>query len=146
MAAGAGSTAVRCSLAKLKIVATRELLPTNLPTENGSYSPFQRLGFPRRERKSLKIRVSLDCHGRGREFESRRPRHSFFSAVTGASKETHVGYRAGFAMTALFTARNESRLDELAAVFAQDELLRFLLLVPVVERKAIREVYAGVHF
>ena len=88
----------------------------------------------------------LDCHGRGREFESRRPRHSFFSAVTGASKETHVGYRAGFAMTGLFTARNESRLDELAAVFAQDELLRFLLLVPVVERKAIREVYAGVHF
>jgi len=25
----------------------RELLPTNLPTGNGSYSPFQRLGSPR---------------------------------------------------------------------------------------------------
>jgi hypothetical protein len=28
---------------------------------------------------SLIIRVCLDCHGRGREFESRRPRHSFQS-------------------------------------------------------------------
>jgi hypothetical protein len=54
-----------------------EFLPTNLHTENGSYSLFQRLGSPRREHKSLIIRVCLDCHGRGREFESRRPRHSF---------------------------------------------------------------------
>jgi hypothetical protein len=47
----------------------------------GSYSPFQRLGSPRRERKSLTIRVCLDCHGRGREFESRRLRHSFSPVV-----------------------------------------------------------------
>ena len=40
---------------KLKIVATRKLLPTSLPTASGSYSPFQRLGSPRRERKSLEI-------------------------------------------------------------------------------------------
>jgi hypothetical protein len=26
---------------------TEKLLPTNLPTANGSYSPFQRLGSPR---------------------------------------------------------------------------------------------------
>ena len=56
-----------------------EFLPTNLPTANGSYSPFQRLGSPRRERKSLIRRVCLDCHGRGRGFESRRPRHSLQS-------------------------------------------------------------------
>src|SRR3974390_3415188 len=31
---------------------------------------------PPRESKSLIIRICLDCHGRGREFESRRPRHS----------------------------------------------------------------------
>ncbi len=30
---------------------------------------------PPRECKSLIIRVCLDCHGRGRGFESRRPRH-----------------------------------------------------------------------
>src|SRR5215831_11081910 len=34
---------------------------------------------PPRECKSLIIRVCLDCHGRGRGFESRRPRHSFQS-------------------------------------------------------------------
>jgi hypothetical protein len=62
--------------------ATREFLPTNLPTGNGSYSPFQRLGSPRRERKSLIIRVCLDCHGRGREFESGRPRHCYQSVGT----------------------------------------------------------------
>jgi len=32
---------------------------------------------PPLECKSLIRRVCLDCHGRGREFESRRPRHSF---------------------------------------------------------------------
>jgi hypothetical protein len=28
-----------------KVVATQEFLPTNLPTEKGSYSPFQRPGL-----------------------------------------------------------------------------------------------------
>ena len=43
---GSGLTAVQCSIPKLKIVATREFLPTNLPTENGSCSPLQRLAAP----------------------------------------------------------------------------------------------------
>ena len=62
---------------KRDLIAQREFLPTDLPTANGSYSPFQRLGSSRRERKSLIICVCLDCHGRGRGFESRRPRHIF---------------------------------------------------------------------
>ncbi len=43
-----------------------------------------------------------------------------------------------------FTAVNESRLDDLAAVFAEDAVLSFPMLPPVVGRKAIREFYAGV--
>jgi len=39
---------------------------------------------PPRERKSLIRRICLACHGRGREFESRRPCHSF--QVLGKSK------------------------------------------------------------
>jgi len=35
------------SIPKLRMVAARKFLPTNLPTANGSYSPFQRLGSPR---------------------------------------------------------------------------------------------------
>jgi hypothetical protein len=40
----------------------------------------QRLGSPRLESKSLIILACLDCHGRGRGFESRRPRYSLQSS------------------------------------------------------------------
>ena len=43
-----------------------------------------------------------------------------------------------------FTAVNESHLDELAAVFAEDGVLSFPTLPPVEGRKTIREFYAGV--
>jgi len=43
-----------------------------------------------------------------------------------------------------FTAVNESRLDDLAAVFAEDAVLSFPMLSPVEGRKAIRDFYAGV--
>src|SRR5579859_4432948 len=48
-----------------KSLRREKFLPTNLPTANGSYSPFQRLGSSRRERKSLIIRVCLDCRVSG---------------------------------------------------------------------------------
>ncbi len=43
-----------------------------------------------------------------------------------------------------FTAVNESRLDDLAAVFAEGAILSFPMLPHVEGRKAIREFYAGV--
>lgn len=43
-----------------------------------------------------------------------------------------------------FRAVNESRLDDLAAVFAEDAILSFPMLPPVEGRNAIREFYAGV--
>jgi ketosteroid isomerase-like protein len=43
-----------------------------------------------------------------------------------------------------FTAVNESRLDDLAAVFAEGAILSFPMLPHVGGRKAIREFYAGV--
>jgi ketosteroid isomerase-like protein len=43
-----------------------------------------------------------------------------------------------------FTAVNESRLDDLAAAFAEDAILSFPMLPPVAGRKAIQEFYAGV--
>jgi hypothetical protein len=49
----------------------RNTLSTNLPTGNGSYSAFQRLGSPRLESKSLKSRIGLACDGIGLPFESR---------------------------------------------------------------------------
>jgi len=40
--------------------------------------PFlPRFYVPSRVRKSLKFQIKVLCHGRGRGFESRRPRHSF---------------------------------------------------------------------
>ncbi len=43
-----------------------------------------------------------------------------------------------------FTAVNESRLDDLAAVFAENAVLTFPMLAAIKGRKAIREFYAGV--
>lgn len=43
-----------------------------------------------------------------------------------------------------FTAVNESRLDDLAAVFAENGVLSFPMLPPVQGRKAVRDFYAGV--
>jgi ketosteroid isomerase-like protein len=43
-----------------------------------------------------------------------------------------------------FTAVNESRLGDLAAVFAEDAVLSFPMLPPVEGRRAIRDFYAGV--
>jgi len=43
-----------------------------------------------------------------------------------------------------FSAVNESLLDDLAAVFAENAVLSFPMLAPVKGRKAIREFYAGV--
>src|SRR6202008_4047012 len=44
---GTRSSAVRRPFQVPKRTLTEELLPTNLPTGKGSYSPFQRLGSPR---------------------------------------------------------------------------------------------------
>lgn len=43
-----------------------------------------------------------------------------------------------------FTAVNESRLDDLAVVFAENGVLSFPMLPPVQGRKAVRDFYAGV--
>ena len=43
-----------------------------------------------------------------------------------------------------FAAVNETRLDDLAAVFAEDATLTFPMLEPIRGRKAIRDFYAGV--
>ncbi len=43
-----------------------------------------------------------------------------------------------------FSAVNETRLDDLAAVFAEDGVLSFPMLAPLEGRKAIRDFYAGV--
>jgi ketosteroid isomerase-like protein len=45
---------------------------------------------------------------------------------------------------AYFLAVNETRLDDLAACFAEDARLEFPTLQPVVGRKNIRDFYAGV--
>ncbi len=43
-----------------------------------------------------------------------------------------------------FAAVNDTRLDDLAAVFAEDAVLRFPMLPPIRGRNAIREFYGGV--
>jgi ketosteroid isomerase-like protein len=43
-----------------------------------------------------------------------------------------------------FSAVNETRLDDLAAVFAPDGVLHFPALAPLRGRQAIRDFYAGV--
>jgi ketosteroid isomerase-like protein len=43
-----------------------------------------------------------------------------------------------------FAAVNETRLDDLAAVFVEDGVLSFPMLSPIEGRKAIRDFYAGV--
>lgn len=43
-----------------------------------------------------------------------------------------------------FAAVNETRLDDLAAVFAPDGVLTFPMLEPIRGRKGIRDFYAGV--
>jgi ketosteroid isomerase-like protein len=43
-----------------------------------------------------------------------------------------------------FAAVNETRLDELASLFAVDGVLKFPMLEPISGRKAIRDFYAGV--
>ena len=43
-----------------------------------------------------------------------------------------------------FSAVNETRLDDLAAVFAEDAVLSFPMLVPLKGHKAIRDFFAGV--
>ena len=57
-----------------------------IPTlESGNNTGTLRVPFPffmcfcvpSRTYKSLKFQIKVLCHGRGREFESRRPRHSF---------------------------------------------------------------------
>lgn len=45
---------------------------------------------------------------------------------------------------AYFSAVNETRLDDLAAVFAQDARLTFPMQDPIVSREAIRAFYEGV--
>jgi hypothetical protein len=64
----------------------RQRLLTKLDARIPTHKITHRLRFlqslsatwqPPLECKSLIRRVCLDCHGRGRGFESRRPRHSF---------------------------------------------------------------------
>jgi hypothetical protein len=55
--------------------SSRDSYPQIYPQRTVPTVPFSNLAAPAGERKSLVIRVCLDCHGRGREFESRRPRH-----------------------------------------------------------------------
>lgn len=43
-----------------------------------------------------------------------------------------------------FAAVNETRLDDLAGVFAENGVLSFPMLPPIEGRKAIRDFYAGV--
>jgi hypothetical protein len=42
---------------------------------------FTCFGVPSDARKSLKLQIKVLCHGRGREFESRRPRYSFHAVA-----------------------------------------------------------------
>src|SRR5206468_1067852 len=61
----------RCSARILTHKSTHSLGLLSFPPATGS---------PRLERKSLESRKCLACHGRGRGFESRRPRQ-FFQAL-----------------------------------------------------------------
>jgi hypothetical protein len=61
--------------ARFSIAEDARILTHKITHRLRSYGPFQRLGSPRRERKSLTIRICRDSHGRGRGSESRRPRH-----------------------------------------------------------------------
>src|SRR6185369_12250215 len=52
-------------------------LSSSCPAVSCSYRSYCYLRWPPMPCKLLVFLIQLDCHGRGREFESRRPRHSF---------------------------------------------------------------------
>jgi hypothetical protein len=71
-----GTTAVSCSIPNLKKHSGRKILTHKFTHRERLLQSFSATWQPPRECKSLIRRVCLDCHGRGREFESRLPRHS----------------------------------------------------------------------
>ena len=56
--------------------------PTTRPTKTYFSYDFRVVWQSPRSCKLLQNLTTLRCHGRGREFESRRPRHSFQSTCS----------------------------------------------------------------
>ena len=60
----------------------RVFQPDVQPEMCPTYGYYQVIGSPQQPCKLLRVLDIPRCHGRGREFESRRPRHSFQKSCT----------------------------------------------------------------